>query len=247
MQIPPECSQWESLLRADNTKGTKILANIQRENCISQQIAGDFFTKLNALGQPNDFREAIEKAEKVIINNALVFTCLGREIEQQIFVRLIRLEDLSSLVWRIPDVIAEKGLTDEDIKTLPEKRLLSLTDEYKGSVDLGGKFKIVWVSDADQVSDYSDLRTLIDRWALPNLLNEKFCVICIYRRENATELHLPRFFDGLIYEMFLLEPNCDAPYGKTQPLTMPKEQGLPESVHRRCEVIPEKWILGRIQ
>ena len=60
-------------------------------------------------------------------------------------------------------------------------------------------------------------------------------------------MHLPRSFDGIDNGQFEVVEDCNADAGKTLPLNLPREQGLPEAVHRGCKVEPEIFEVEPIE
>jgi len=228
----------------------RILKNLQREKCIDNKTWNEFFKRLAQKGQPNHAGEAKQWAVDVIIADPDRFACRGHKIPKKLFVRLFRLEDLKALRWRIPDCLNRLGINDEIlIKELTDEELLSITDEYRDTIELGGKLGVVLATDYEVVKDVLyDLDDLVDKLGLRNLVNEKLCVIFVYKRNDiGSSLHLPRSFDGLDCPQFEIVEDCKADAGKTLPLSLPHEQGLPEVVHKECEIIPEQWKLRSIR
>jgi hypothetical protein len=79
---------------------------------------------------------------------------------------------------------------------------------------------------------------------LENLEKERRCLKIVYKRDKLKKnLHLPRSFDGINQGRFEVVEDCNADAGKTLPLNLPQEQGLPEAVHRGCRVEPEIFKL----
>lgn len=248
--IPGICQVWAGLMASGKNGEDRILKNLQHEKCIDNTTWHEFFSRLAPKGQPTRAGEAKQWAEEVIQEDPDRFTCRGREIPKNLFVLLFRLEDLKALRWRIPDCLNRFGINDEKlIKELPEEELLSVTDEYREIVRLGGKLGVVLVTDYEIVKDsLHDLEDLVDKLGLRNLVNEDRCVLCVYERNDiGISLHLPRSFDGLDNPQFEIVEDCRADAGKTLPLSLPREQGLPEAVHKKCEIIPKQWRLRPIR
>jgi len=118
---------------------------------------------------------------------------------------------------------------------------------YKGTLDLGNRLDIVWVADNEK-SEQIGLKELVDRLGLKGLEKESRCIRIVYRRDKAKkDLHLPRSFDGIDNGQFEVVEKCEAVAGKTLPLNLPREQGLPEAVHRGCTVEPEIFEVESIE
>jgi hypothetical protein len=166
------------------------------------------------------------------------------------FTYILRLEDVKALRYRIPDSFwGDVGITDEDLdRGLSEDELATITDEYDGPVELGNAQGTVWGTDHDVVEYGDGIRKLVDRLGLADLRVEQHCVICVYRRSDVpSSLHVPRCFDGLGNRGFELVEDCQAESGKTKPLTLPMSEGMPEAVHRKCRLVPQRWSLGHIE
>lgn len=249
MDIPKSCEKWAEMMAIGKDDEAQILMKLEHEKCIDDNTTNEFFKRLADKGEPSQPEEAKRMALDVIQEDPDTFTCRGQEVPSNVFLNLFRLEDLKALRWRVPDCLKRLGIVDEElIRGLPEEELASVTDEYDDIVSLGNPFDIVLATDYDIVkNELTDLSTLVDRLGLDNLVNEKRCVVCVYNRSKiGVVVFLPRSFDGLSYNQFELVDDCDAESGKTKPLST-HEQGLPEGVHKGCDVIPEQWKLGLIK
>lgn len=250
MDIPKICEKWALVMASGGDVERKMLDNLMRERCIREEVAREFFIRLARKGEPTSGLEARQTGEEVIREDPDTFTCQGQNTSEDAFVRLLRVEDLKALRWRIPDCLKRLGIVDEElISGLPEEELDSLTDEYEGLVMLGNRLSIVWVTDYEVAEDLlDDLEGLVDRLGLTNLVDESYCVVCVHNRKDiGLSIHVPRMFEGWDSMQFELVEDCAAQSGKTKPLTLGVEQGLPEAVHKKCEIIPEQWKLRSIR
>ena len=68
-----------------------------------------------------------------------------------------------------------------------------------------------------------------------------------FDKKAKRNLHLPRSFDGIANNQFEVVEDCNADAGKTVPLNLMREQGLPEAVHRGCKVEPEIFKVEPIE
>jgi len=243
MEIPDNCKSWLNKIECGNDQHRKILENLRKDNCIKTEISDDFFKRLAAQGSPNSPEDAKNKAINIVKVDPDRFTCQGEKIPRGSFNTLIRLEDVSKLGKHLPDDhLRNFGIRDRKTlnpKELPDDELSIMIHMYQGILDLGNRLDIVWVSDSEK-SEKISLRDLVDRLGLANLENEERCLKIVYKRHEAKKnLHLPRSFDGIDHGRFEVVEDCKADSGKTIPLNLPLEQGLPEAVHRGCKIKPE--------
>lgn len=253
MKIPKgnlKCQKWFDKLKS----GTKTVAkNIEAENCIPEDVCDEFFDDierhLSSKKATSVQKNAVDNASHVVKNKPDRFLCCGRQIDDNLFVTLCRLDHVETLPYRVPDCRRRLGIPDQDtVGSLPEEEIRSLVDEYDGPIDLGNNLGICFVTDKAYL-ELSDIRMAFDRFGLDNfdLGKDKYYVLCVYKRDKIDKtLHLPRVFDAINQRAFFLEKDCNALYGKTRPLTCPPEQGIPEAVHRKCSVEPEIFRLEKI-
>ena len=247
MNIPSACQAWEQMMASGSGKEQGILANVRKDPCLPDGTEHDFFTRLADSGALQDAEEAAGQAYKVVKGDPDRFVCQGNPVPGERFVRLFRIDSVDALRYRVPEVLANVGLTDKDVilSHVPDEDLRVVTDEYKGEVKLGNDLQIVWVTDRyEALPVMSDWKLLSDRLGRPSDGVEARCIFCGYNR-NATgrTLHVPRVLDAIGRAEFEVNEDCSAEAGKTSPIARLPEEGLPEAVHRSCEVVPELWEL----
>lgn len=247
MDVPNTCEKWAQMMERGTTGEPAILENLRQEQCIHKETTDKFFEALAKAGEPKSAAEAKSMAYHVVKNDQKDFTCQRRQVPDNIFAVLFRLEDVPTLQYRIPDVLKKIGINADDLISgrLPDDELLVLTDEYDGPVSLGNDLGIVWITDEDAVSSIrDDLREVADRLGILSLLNAHRCVLCVFRKDKTGKtFHVPSALDAIKNPEFKVVEDCSADCGETQPLT-PGKEGLPEAVHSECEVIPTVWKLG---
>lgn len=237
MDIPDICEPWFEQMKSGNSqKRKRILGNLRRDNCINSKISDDFFKRLAAKGNPCSPENAQNAAIDIVKADPDRFVCQGRKIPSNLFNTLFRLEGVGKLRNHLPNEhLRNFGLRDKktlNLKELPDDELSIVVDKYKGTLDLGNDLGIVWVAD-NKKSEQIGLKELVDRLGLANLEKEERCLKIVYKRNKAKKnLHLPRSFDGIDQGRFEVVEDCKANAGKTLPLNLPPEQGLPEAVHR---------------
>jgi len=103
---------------------------------------------------------------------------------------------------------------------------------------LGNSLGIVWVTDEEKCgSSLNDMGDLTDRLGIQDWEEEENWLLLEYERPSVPgDLHVPRTFDAIGMPHFRVETDCSAPCGRTVPLTRHPQEGLPEAVHRRCEL-----------
>lgn len=198
-------------------------------------------------GTPADAQKAAEQAYKVVKGDPDRFVCQGNPVHDERFVQLFRIDGVDVLRYRVPEALAKVGLRHKDVilGNVPQEELRALSDEYKGEVKLGNDLQIVWVTDRDEAAplldDWEQLSDLLGR---PSGGAEARCIFCGYNRSaTGRTLHVPRVLDAIGIAEFEVNEDCSAEAGKTRPITRPPEEGLPEAVHRSCEVVPDLWEL----
>ncbi len=245
MDVPDICKPWREKMESENNQDKRILENLRKDNCIKSEISNEFFKRLVAKGNPCSPEDAKNTAIDIVKADPDRFVCQGGKIPSNSFNTLFRLEDVKKLGKLLPDEhLRNFGIRDRktlNSKELPDDELSIIVHMYKGTLDLGSRDRldIVWVADSEK-SDQIGLRELVDRLGLAHLEKEKRCLKIVYKRDKAEKnLHLPRSFDGIADGQFEVVEDCNAETGKTLPLKLPPEQGLPEAVHRGCRVEQE--------
>jgi len=251
MDVPDICKSWLEKMKSGNNQNQRILENLRRDNCIKPEISDEFFKCLAAKGNPCNPEDAKNAATDIVKVDPDRFVCQGGKIPSNSFEKLFRLEDVKKLGKHLPDEHLRKfGIRDRkalNSKELPDDELNIIVHMYKGTLDLGNRLDIVWVADSEN-SEQIGLRELVDRLGLANLEEEERCLKIGYRRDKVKKnLHLPRSFDGIDQGRFEVVEDCKADAGKTRPLKLPREQGLPEAVHRGCKVEPEIFEVEPIE
>jgi len=251
MDVPDICKTWREKMESENNQDKRILENLRRDNCIKSEISDEFFKRVRGKGNACSAEDAKNAAIDTVKADPDRFVCQGGEIPSNSFNTLFRLEDVKKLGKHLPDEhLRNFGIRDRKTinpKDLPDDELEIIAHMYKGALDLGNRLDIVWVADSEK-SEQIGLRELVDRLGLTNLEEEERCLRIVYKRDKAKKnLHLPRSFDGIDNGQFKVVEDCKADAGKTLPLNLPTEQGLPEAVHRACRVEPEVFEVGSIE
>ncbi len=253
MQVPKKCSRWRQALN-ENLEGQKILENLKNEECLSQNLVNIFFEQLYkelaSLSSKLTPEKAKNIAENIVANNKRL-TCNGATINNN-FDILFRCVPKESLHRIYPDKYVDIfGINEKQTKshksTLNKKDLERIIEDYSGKLHVGEKssFGIVWVADYGEVKKYiKNPNELIDRLGLMHLEDKNFCILIKYKREDR-DLYVPRVFDGINWSQFKLVKECNAPSGKTHPLTDQKD-GVSEAIHKRLAV-SGKTSLGVLQ
>ncbi len=251
MDVPDICKPWLEKMKSGNSQCQRILDNLRRDNCIKSEISDEFFKRLTAKGNPCCPEDAKNKSIDIVKADPDRFVCQGGKIPSDSFNTLFRLEDVNKLGKHLPDEhLRNFGIRDRktlNSKELPDDELSIIVHMYKGTLDLGNDLDIVWITDNEK-SEQIALKELVDRLGMCNLEEEERCLKIVYKRYKAKKnLHLPRSFDGIDQGQFEVVENCKADAGKTLPLTLPHEQGLPEAVHRGCKIEPEIFEVELIE
>ncbi len=252
MEIPDKCKSWREQMESVNNQDRRILENLRRDNCINSDITDLFFDRLAANGDPSSTEEAKKSAIDVVKDVPdRRFVCQGRIIPSNSFNTLSRLEGVKKLGIHLPsEHLRSFGIRDQKTlnpEGLPDDELNIIVHMYSGTLELGNLLDIVWVADNEKTEQIG-LKELVDRSGLVHLEEETRCLRIVYKRdETEKDLHLPRSFDGIDYAQFDVVENCNADAGKTLPLSLPHEQGLPEAVHRGCTVKPEVFEVVPIE
>lgn len=245
MNIRKSCQSWAKAMESFSPKAIRTIENIRTDPCIGDRAEADFFG-LVAASWTSDASDPLETATKVVRRDLDAFTCTGIPVPKDLLVALMRLEDISSLRYRTPELLDSLGFTDAQLRpdSLSDDELRSLTDEYDGPVEFGNNLDIVWVTDFDEATASLASHSLLrDRLGLPAAVSIDRCVLCVYNRSAASKpLHVPRALDAIGQELFQPNTDCEAKTGMTSP-TDSGTQGLPEAVHRGCTLTPTRWEL----
>lgn len=250
MIIPDTCKQWAQLMDTGTEGQDRIIGNLRKDNCIEDQTEEKFYTRLGAKGNPNNSKKAWNMAIDVVKLDPDSFVCQGRQLSDKLFSKLSRLEDVKALRWHLPDQHLKKfGIRGKAFNPsdLPDDELMIVVESYTDTLNLGNQLDIVWAAD-NSIIEKVDLASLVDRLGLIQLESEERCLKIVYDRgSTGKQVHLPRSFDGINWAGFDVVEDCDADSGKTLPLNLPHEQGLPEAVHRGCKVKPEIFEVEPIE
>ena len=237
------------MMEAGGPRQQAALRNIREDPCVPPPVADRFLNALGSLPPPANHVEAYNLALSLVADQDLGLTCSGNEVPEDMFTVLFRFESVDTLQLRVPDACAVIGLKrGEQVLSITDEDLATLTDEYSGPVKLGNRIGIVWVTDHEQVKPLlADLRQLADRLGLELDAALSRIIICVYARSGTPEsLHVPRALDGLDQVLFRVNLDCSAPCGFTRLASDPNMWGLPEAVHRSCSVTPQTWSYRRI-
>lgn len=187
MKIPDSCHEWETKMKEDKDSN-KILDNLKKDVCIDASVTDSFFALLAKKGNPKSSSESEEDAYNVVKEHSEEFTVKGQTLPEDMFRVLFRIEYVTDLRYRIPDELDKQGINHNKIEELTDEDLLSLTNEYKGSVYLGNPLKIVWITDFEEIEPIiNDIDTACDRLGLKIPKNENRCIICSYDRDDINE------------------------------------------------------------
>lgn len=243
MDIPDICNSWSNKIESGSAGDKRILGNLRKDNCIKPKITRDFFKQLADKGSPNTPDDARNAAIDIVKADSDRFVCQGRKIPGSSFNTFLRLENVRKIKRLFdPGYLSSFGLRDKNMLNrteLPDDELNDIIQMFNGELNLGSLLDVVWVAD-NEGSEQIDLMDLIDRLGIVDLEDDERCLKLVYKRKKTKkDLHLPRSFDGIDNSQFELVENCKANSGKTLPLNLPPEQGLPEAVHRGCKVKPE--------
>lgn len=246
VKIPETCQKWKQMMHSGDQE-SRILANMENDPCLDEDVERAFFDRLAARGDPARPKQAWALAQQTVQADPDGFVCQGREVPRDLFAALFRLERVSSLRRIIPrEVLDAKGLRDRElIEHAPEEELRSVVHEHHGPIQLGNKLQVVWVTDFARIETLlNDLPQIANRLGLQA---DRY-ILCAYNREDTDRsLQVPRALDGVDNPGFQVVVDCSADYGRTRPVNGPPEQGLPEAVHRSCSIVPRRWELGPTQ
>ena len=222
-----------------------ILANVEKDSCLDGQVEVAFFKRLAACGRPASSGEAGQFAFNVVLHDPDRFVCQGRNVPEDLFVSLFRLQRVSLLGYALPPSLLDSiGYEDRAFwDDIAEEDLRSVTDEFDGQVQVGNRLKVVWVTDFADIADrLTDLSSLVNSLGL----EEDRYVLCSYNREDAGRtLHVPRAIDAIDQPLFQVVDDPNADHGWTGPTDGRVEERLPEAVHRNCKIVPRQWQLGK--
>lgn len=229
----------------------QVLRNILKDDCIHNDVTDEFFRRLTQNSTPRSCKEAWIIAIDVVKRDPDNFVCRGELIPKTLFSQLFRLEDVKALRRHLPDEHLKLfGIRDKNTfnpMDLSDDEINIILNEYQGMLKLGNLLHIVWVS-AGEIAENFPLRELVNRLGLGNLERENRCIKIVIDHGKVSEnLHLPRSFDGIDSAQFKVVEDCHAESGITLPLNFIAEQGLPEAVHRSCEVKPRIFSVESIE
>jgi hypothetical protein len=106
-----------------------------------------------------------------------------------------------------------------------------------------GRDDIAWVADFEVVSkDFPPPAELARRLGMPHLVGVTTVLICEYPRNLLPAIKVPRGLDAVDSPAFSTVTDCAAPHGLTRPLDG-AEDGLPEAIHRDCQLPPNAAIV----
>jgi hypothetical protein len=244
MNVPATCEVWKGIMESGEQQ-RRVLANIERDPCLDNEVEAAFFERLATQGPPSSPDEAWGSAQEVVRDAPDRFVCQGREVPANRFVTLLRFQRVSSLGYAIPENVRDaRGFRDKEFTVdTPEEDLRSFTDEYNGPVNLRNPIQVVWVTEFAAIEALlGNLAEVAGRLGIE--VTDR-CVLCVYNRgDTGRTLHVPRALDAVNHPQFRVVEDCSADHGWTLPLNRPPDQGLPEAVHRSCSVVPRRWQLA---
>lgn len=220
-----------------------VLQNIIADKCVPEDVEERFFKALAARGRPSTPDEACRFAKDVIKADRVNLTCAGREVPPGVFVVLWRLDAGMLLKYRIPEeerdaFFGERGLEKDNPfrdqpKSVKEEIVAALNTR---NLSLSNALGLFWVADKRDIDPvWPDIAQIADRLGWDLCHEESTVLIFWYERNDLPHsLRVPRVLDAINRPWFKPNPDCSAPAGKTRPLTLPEDQGLPEAVHRGC-------------
>jgi len=245
MHIPKNCSAWKACLKKGDSEDKQILHNIISDMCVPLDVEQRFFSELSAYDNQASSKTAINNAVSVIRSDPKFFTCSGNTVALRSFQRILRIEPGSRVFGHISEakkkiLFVRFGLPiDTAFDDLPSELTDFIIQEIsKDPLTFGNSFRIVWVTDLEEAQPIlNSILEVIDRLGLLGFADEQRAAIFFYERsELVASFHVPRVLDGINWSRFRPVSDCSAASGKTLPLTKPEEFGLPEAVHRACEV-----------
>lgn len=246
MEIPQNCQDWREQLLRGSPAHRHVVETLEGDNCVSAAVCEEFFRYIASNRPYSSPQSAFATAASRIVDSNDPLTCGGSSVPEGDFVRLVRIQRLSDIRFcgpRITELLQRAGVADHELESMPIELVMHLVDNYRGSVLLGNKFGIVWVTDGNSCAGVG-LGSLAARLGIEISPRERY-IECAYNRTDCkTSLHVPRAFDALDQAMFLPNSDCSAASGLTRPLA-PETTGLPEAVHRASEVNPTTWRLWR--
>lgn len=233
----------------EHDRTRRVLLNVQRDGCVPDHVEKTFFERLAPQGPFADAWEAWETAQRVINHDEDRFYCSGAEADPDRFLRLVRLVRADQ--WHYLLEVAEPGAIVElqsqfglsgavwaDGLTEGQRRMLcaALTRE----LHIGQPRRIAWVADADEMGPvHHPVREIVNRLGLEGWEHGSWALILQYKRGDlADTLHVPRALDGMSSPAFLVQTDCTAASGITQPNAQAAAGavGFAEAVHRSCTV-----------
>ena len=249
MEFPQQCQTWVDSMRAGSEKEQRVLHNLLEDPCIDDGVASAFVEALGKDGTYTAPAEAHRRAIDVIRADPDRFLRHGRVVPPHLCLRLLRLEDVQSLGYRVRGALDRLGLTERELfDDASEETLRAITTEWDGDVELGNRLGVVWVTDADNAEPMmGDLTLLSDRLGRSLDPDETQCVVCVYNRDAmGGTLHVPRALDAMDSSQFQPNKDCSADTGWSRPINGSPSEGLPEAVHPECTLVPEIWELRPI-
>jgi hypothetical protein len=246
MEIPAECKTWKEAMEKDG-ETQRVLANLRSDPLVIKDVADEFFgrvrKKLVGFSRALSPQDAWDVAKQIVRSDPVTLICRGPEVSDVMFELLLRFCSVHALRYAIPeDVLDAKGLTDHQFwDDIHEDDLAELTDDYKGAVRLGNLLQVVWATAFAAAEPYLGVPSeMVRRLAI----DPSTYVLCVYNRsEIVGNLHVPTSLDAMDQPLFRVSTSASAPFGRTVPVSGPPEDGLPEAVHRRCQVVPAQWRL----
>ena len=237
----------------------RMLRRIEREDCFPQPTVDTFFNELAAeigrhpapAGGPSAAAAswAADCVLRVVDSLSAIVLAAGAAVPAQQFDMAARVRSARAYRWALPPDAAAaffrdffitnaawKAASDDELRTWIEEHETS----YPGGYATGGESGVAFVSDAAAIPvprpSFAELQNLLALVLQPG--DDTLGLFFTYPRSaveaSGCPLRLPRAFDGLPYARFGLELDCSAAHGRTVPFH--GQPGLPEAVHRGCEI-----------
>lgn len=251
MKFPDDLEDWDFALRSATGPEEQFARRIIDDDCVSPSAEAALFSELRRRAIPLSCGDAIRQLRAVVEASPETFTCCGPKLPSGKFRLLFRFETVASLVYRLPKMIAARGISEGQLRSpLGQIALKNLLGRVEGKVEivLGNSIGVVWVTDFDEALPFlTEKKRLVELLGLQHLKNSRFLIECSYMRASiACEVHVPRSLETLSQGVFYLELDCTKGSGTAIDLESMKAIGLPEAIHRGCAVVPHLFRLATL-
>ena len=235
----------------------EMLNRLETDVCLQSAVVDAFFAALEAETARNPQAKGLSPAEvtewargrvlEVFRNTPLgPWIAQGADVPMGEFDVVARLRAARVYRYCMPDNGVEffkeflieddvwKSASDDMLRTWIEAHI----PDYDGNICTAGKTGLAWVTDVAALPDpIPSLAALVNQLGL-DFGGETLGLLCRYPRSapeaRGCPLRVPRSLDGLDYSPFKMQVDCGALHGLTAPAD--GSAGLPEAVHRGCEI-----------